>query len=280
MSILALRSRVRWAILLSGLVCAVVGSARPVAAQFTVNQLEEHLRLGKDSLTQVIAVRSESSSPQQLRIQVQDWIRDSTGQNLYGSLGTLPGSCGQRLTVFPLALQLPPGGTEYLRVSYDALSDDPGCWSIVLLEAVKPPSTTRTEGAAVSLTILTGVKFYIHAAGEVAEGDIEFADVETSYERTATRPTAPDSVLVRDVVVRYVNSGTAHLRVKSTVEIRDASTRLVHQLTGPEAYLTPGAFRDILVRVPSLPTGRYVAITLLDDGGPEIKAAQVEFEVP
>ena len=53
------------------------------------------------------------------------------------------------------------------------------------------------------------------------------------------------------------------------------------RLIPPESYITPGAFRDVLVRVPTtLAAGRYVAIALLDYGGAEIKAAQVEFEIP
>jgi hypothetical protein len=85
---------------------------------------------------------------------------------------------------------------------------------------------------------------------------------------------------VRDVAVRFENTGTAHLRVKSSVEIRDETTRVVQRIEGPEAYITPRAFRDIIVRVPALPRGRYVAVVLLDHGADEITATQLELEVP
>ncbi len=263
------------------LVAALVLLPRLAAAQFTVEALEQHLVLGRDSLTQVIEVRSESDTVQQLRIQLKDWLRDSLGQNTYGDLGTLEGSCGTRMQVFPLALQLPPRGREFVRVAYEATGpQDPGCWSIVLIEAVKPPSTTRAQGAAVSLTVLTGIKIYVHPSTERGDGEIELADVESTWERSRVSDTQVDSTRVHDVVVRFVNTGSAHLRVKSTVEIRNESAQLLHEIRGPEAYITPKAFRDVLVRVPSLPRGRYIAVTLLDYGGAEIKAAQVEFEIP
>jgi hypothetical protein len=104
-------------------------------------------------------------------------------------------------------------------------------------------------------------------------------DVE-EYWDVQTRQGRKDSTFVRDVAVRFENTGTAHLRVKSSVEIRDETTRVVQRIEGPEAYITPRAFRDIIVRVPALPRGRYVAVVLLDHGADEITATQLELEVP
>jgi len=268
------------AVLRTLLVAMLIVGARPAAAQFTVAQLEEHLWLGRDSLVQVIVVKSESDSVQQLRLEVKDWYRDSLGNNRYDTLGAHASSCRDRLRVFPMALQLAPRQTEYVRVAYAPTgADDPGCWSIVLMEALKPPSTRAAGGPSVNVTVLTGVKFYVHRAAEVADASIDYADVELSYERVEKNGRV-DSTEVRDAVVRFVNTGTAHLRVKSSVEIRSETTQLLQTLAGPDVYLTPDAFRDVIVRVPPLPRGRYFAVALLDFGGAEIKAAQVEFDIP
>lgn len=252
---------------------------RSAAAQFTVTRLEEHLRLGRDSLVQLIAVKSESNQPQQLRVELNDWERDSLGQNSYLPVGALPSSCGERLQVFPLALQLPPQGTEYLRVAYTPSgAADPGCWSIVLLEALQPPSAAaQSAGASVSVRILTGVKFYIHPETETQDGEVAYADVETRYEVDAA---TGDSTLVREAVVRFVNTGSAHLVMRTSLELRDERAQLLETLSGPAVYLTPRAFRDVIVRLPALAPGRYLGVMLLDYGGPDIKAAQLEIEVP
>lgn len=263
-------------------VLGVFALPRAVAAQFSVGDLEMHLRLGRDAMTQVISVRSDSDSAQQVRILVKDWARDSIGQNYYDDVGKLPSSCAGRLTVFPLALQLAPRDTQFVRVVYEPAPDvDPGCWGIVLLEALRPRNAeARTEGSAVTLTLLTGVKVYVHREREQAAGGIEYADVEAFWERSRVRPGVEDSTFVRDVAVRFRNMGTAHLQVKSKVEIRGENTQLLHELSGPDGFLTPGAFRDFVVRVPNLPRGRYIAVTLIDFGDSEIHAAQVEFEIP
>lgn len=265
----------RWVLGLLGVLLASGGGARVLSAQFAIDELELHFQPSGNAVTRLIPIRSVSDTAQQISITVADWFRDSIGGNRMAEFGSLPSSCGSRLEVFPRSLQLGPRATEFVRVTLSpGESPDPGCWSIVLAEAVKPPPPP-TERATVSITTVMGVKVYAHAAQARAAGEVISADVETFL-----RPVPPrDSVLTRQIAVRFASTGTAHLRVKSSAELRDESARLVASLTGPEAYITPDGFRDILLRLPDLPAGRYVAVVTLDFGGPELLAAQVEFEV-
>lgn len=266
-----------WRPLLLALV-VLVGATRPVAAQFAIDELEMHfVPDASGAMTKVIPIRSSSDSLQQVRITVRDWQRDSIGGNAFLEYGSHRATCEGRLEVFPLTFQLAPNATEFVRVTYTGTAAvDPGCWALVLTETVRPPSN-REQGAAVSITTVMGVKVYVHASGARADGAVISADVEEYWQ---ARPTTSDSVFVRDVAVRFANTGTAHLRVRSSLEIRNEATQIVARLEGPEAYITPEAFRDILIRLPDLARGRYVAVILLDYGAEEITAAQVEFEVP
>lgn len=265
---------------LSSLV-ALGWGARPVSAQFTIDDLELHItaRPG-ETLTRLIPIRSEIDSVQQIRINVKDWTRDSVGGNVMNDYGSLPSSCGARLQVFPLTLQLGPRATEFVRVTYELGADpEPGCWAIALGETVRPPRPP-VPGASVTITTLIGVKVYVHRPDAEPAGNILSADVEEFWERKELPNQPLDSAFVRQVAVRFASTGTAHLRVKSSVEIRDEATQMIARLEGPEAYITPDGWRDILVRLPELRRGRYAAVVLLDYGGEEITAAQVEFEVP
>lgn len=261
----------------------VGGGARSASAQFTIDNLEVHLtaRPG-ESLTRLIPVRSELDSVQQVRFVVKDWVRDSLGGNIMTDYASLASSCEDRLEVFPLSLQLGARATEYIRVTYaEPTAPDPGCWAIVLGETVRPPRpASASGGASVTITTLIGVKVYVHRANAVADGSIVSAAVEEFWEPVQQQDAPLDSNFVRQVAVRFANTGTAHLRVKSTVEIRGENSQLVTTLSGPEAYMTPESFRDVLVRLPALERGRYAAVVLLDYGAAEITATQVEFEVP
>jgi hypothetical protein len=258
----------------------LLGCARPVLAQFTVEELEMHVTARSGTpVTRLIPVRSDIDSTQQVRVTVRDWMRDSTGNNLVLDYNSTARGCAERLEIFPLTFQLPPRATEFIRVTYTpSTPTDAGCWAMVLSETVRPPQSALAAGSVVTITTLTGVKVYVHAVDERAEGTIVSADVEEFWERPA--PTATDSTLVRQFAARFENSGTAHLVVKTSVEVRDEGGRIVSLLTASDAYITPGAFRDVLVRVPELPSGRYVAVMLFDFGAQEITAAQVELVLP
>jgi len=258
----------------------MLGAARPVLAQFTIEELEVHVTARPGTpVTRIIPVRSDIDSTQQVRVTVRDWMRDSTGSNVLLDYGSSPRNCGGRLDAFPLTFQLGPRATEFVRVTYTPSTPaDSGCWAIVLSETVRPPQPAQQAGSTVTITTLMGVKVYAHAVDERVEGTIVSADVEEFW--TAPAVPATDSILTRQFAARFANSGTAHLHVKTSVEIRDEGGRIVSLLTGPDSYITPGAFRDILVGAPELPRGRYVAVILFDFGGQEITAAQVELILP
>jgi hypothetical protein len=274
----------RRAVLAALLGVVALGGATALPAQVGIDDLEVHITLGTpQGLTQVIPVRSESDSAQQIRITVSDWSRDSSGSNKFHDYGAHESSCRERLQVFPATLQLGARATEFVRVSYTPQGDtDAGCWAMVVVEVVRPPEQrVTTSRATATFNVLTGVKVYVHPATTTLEGDVLSADVEEIWDRVRNADgSIRDSTRAQQIAVRFENTGTAHLIVKSNVEIRDASTQLLREIKGPDAYITPRAFRDVLIRIPDLPAGRYIAVVLFDYGGVEIKAAQVEFAVP
>ena len=264
---------------------ALLLSAAPVAAQVSVEDLEVHLQLKKDTtvLTSVVPVKNDETRAQQVRVIVGDWIRDSLGNNVFTEAGTVSESCGKRLSVFPTTFQIAPGATELIRVSYTPEAVDDGCWAIIFIETVLPPAQRPdAQGSFLTIELRTGVKIYVHRTDAHRAALVEAAEVGMHWRPVPEAIAAGrrDSVNVREASVLVANTGTAHLRVKSTLEIRDAQARLLHTVAGSDAPMTPGSSRWIALRMPTLTAGEYVAVLLLDYGGDEIAAAQVEFRVP
>lgn len=259
-------------------VIAVFTTATTVAAQFSVEELEVHLKPdGSGAVSAVIPVLSDADSLLQLQVVMADWERDSVGNNMFVDFGSLTSSCVGRIEVFPATLQLAPRSTGSIRVTYTGRGiPDPGCWSAVSVSAVRAPSTSRGVPTA-EVNVVYVVKVYVHATSATLAGEVISADVEEGIELPRG---AADSVGFRQLAVRFANTGSAHLVVKTQLELRASSTELLSRTEGSDVYITPGAFRDILMRLPDLPRGRYAAILLLDYGAEEIMATQVEFEVP
>ncbi len=254
-----------------------------VSGQVVVEELEVHFRPTGDSLiSRLIPVRNELTRPQQVRLSLGDWYRDSLGTNVFAEANSTPNSCGSRLQIFPETFQIAPGQLTYVRVSYTPSDSMPGCWGLVMIETVNPPrSVNATEGSFLTIEIRTAVKVYVHQRNAVARGVIESAELGVFERRPDPRAASGVTVPVRETVVRYANTGTAHLRVKTTLEIRDAEARLVRTVAGKEYYMTPGAVVNMHHVIPAdLPSGEYIAILLLDHGGDEISAAQVDFRIP
>jgi hypothetical protein len=270
--------------IIAAALAAAIGLVTPApgTAQVSVDELELHMRLTtpRAPITQVIPVRNDEQKAQQVRVVLGDWVRDTLGNNLFLEAGSVPQSCGSRLSVFPATFQVAPGATELVRVTVDAAPADTGCWSIVFIETVTPPAPRPDgQGSFVTIEVRTGVKVYVHRQDAVAMGEVLDMTVGTAW-----RPVAPgasrDSALVREATVRFANTGTAHVRVRTSLEIRDLTGALVHSVDGAEAPMVPGSTRLVRIAVPTLPRGDYVAVMLLDYGGDEIAAGQAEFRVP
>jgi P pilus assembly chaperone PapD len=265
---------------------ALAASAlQPIAAraQVSVDELEIHMRLTtpRAPITHTIPVRNDETRAQQVRVVAGDWVRDSLGNNMFLEAGAVATSCGQRLSVFPATLQVAPGATELVRVTYDAAPADSGCWSIVFIETVTPPPPRADgQGSFLTIEVRTGVKIYVHRADAIALGEVQDMNVGTAWRLRAPGTPSRDTVLVREATVRFANSGTSHLRVSTSLEIRAANGDLLHSVEGPEAPMTPGAIRLVRIPMPPLPAGDYIAIMLLDYGGDEIAAGQTDFRVP
>ncbi len=254
-----------------------------LSAQVSVEELELHFQLaaGRGPLTQLVPVRNELDRAQQVRVVLGDWQRDSLGRNEFLAPGTHAASCRERLQVFPMTFQLAPGAVEYVRVTYDPAADLAGCWSIVFFETVSPPQANPDRpGSFLTIEVRTGVKAYVHAAAAEKRGEITVADVVQAWQHRTAASGARDSSQVWQADLRFANTGTEHLKVRASVEVRDRSGKLLHKVAAPEALLTPRAVRDLAIPLPELVAGDYLAVLLVDFGGDEITAAQVEFRIP
>ena len=79
--------------------------------------------------------------------------------------------------------------------------------------------------------------------------------------------------------VAFQNTGTKHVVARGKIEIRRPDNTTVAVVELPLAYALPGAIMRVRASVPALKTGRYVLLAVMDYGGAEIAAAQLEHEV-
>jgi hypothetical protein len=84
----------------------------------------------------------------------------------------------------------------------------------------------------------------------------------------------------RQIAIRFHNTGGMHLLAKGHLEFRRLDNTIVTQVPIEEIPTLPGATRKIMIDLPSgLAPGDYVVLALVDFGGADLVAGQIDLQV-
>jgi P pilus assembly chaperone PapD len=275
------RGRVRRTVLALCAVGAVV--SRPVAAQLLVDPLEVTiLAPGTDRVAASFSLTNTSDAPVQATVSRSDWDRVENGDNRFLPAGSTGKSCGQMLSVSPLSLRIEPHTSRVIRLGVQtsaALSRE--CWDIVFVEEV--PQRAPTKGNSLQYIFRTGVKVYVAPPGLPRDGAIEdmaIVDAVAKATGNSARPASTAPVPAKkQVAIRFHNTGGMHLVAKGHLEFRRLDNSLAREVPIDEFPTLPGATRRVLVDIPAdLATGDYVVLALVDFGGAELVAGQIDYQ--
>src|SRR5204863_9545486 len=269
--------------------CAVGGAviSQRASAQLLVDPLEVTiLAAGTNRVASSFSLTNTSDNPVQATISRSDWDRAENGDNRFLPAGSSAMSCGALLSVSPLSVRIEPHSSRVVRLAAQtaaALTRE--CWDIVFIEEV--PQRTSTKGNSLQYIFRTGVKVYVAPPGLARDGAVEDMAVVNapppknvaatpSKTTAAVASTSPNK---QQISIRFHNTGASHLVAKGRLEFRRLDNSLATQLSIAEFPTLPGAIRKLLVDVPSdLPVGDYVVLALIDFGGAELVAGQIDYQ--
>jgi len=189
------------------------------------------------------------------------------------------------LTVSPLSVRIEPHTTRIVRLgvqSAAALTKE--CGNIVFVEEV--PQRAATGANSLQYIFRTGVKVYVAPPGLKRDGAVEDMAVEdvavpaTASSTPSVKPAAAVSATTKkQISIRFHNTGGMHLLAKGRLEFRRLDNSLATQVPITEFPTLPGSTRKVMVDVPSgLAPGDYVVLALIDFGGAELVAGQIDFQ--
>jgi P pilus assembly chaperone PapD len=258
------RGRVRRTVLA---LCAVgVVASRPVSAQLLVDPLEVTLlTAGSNRVSASFSLANTSNNPVQATITRQDWDREENGDNRFLAAGTSGKSCGAILTVSPLSIRIDPHSTRIIRLGVqNAATLSKECWDIFFVEEV--PQRASVRGNSLQYIFRTGVKVYVAPPGLARDGAVE----DMAVEEAGTK---------KQISVQFHNTGGMHLLAKGRLEFRRLDNSVAAEVPIPEFPTLPGATRKLSLDVPGgLVPGDYVVLALIDFGGAELVAGQIDFQ--
>src|SRR5258707_861002 len=269
--------------------CAVIGMvvSRSASAQLLVDPLEVTIfAAGTNRVAASFSLANTSDKVVQATITRSDWDRAENGDNRFVSAGSSGTSCGAMLGVSPLSVRVEPHGSRVVR-----LSVQPGaaftkeCWDIFFVEEV--PQRSSTKGNSLQYIFRTGVKVYVAPPGLSRDGAIEnMAVVDAPPPKASSSTPAKTASAVasaepakKQISIRFHNTGGMHLVAKGRLEFRRLDNSLATQVPIAEFPTLPGATRKVLVDVPAdLAAGDYVVLALIDFGGAELVAGQIDYQ--
>ncbi|MDQ6870579.1 MAG: fimbria/pilus periplasmic chaperone [Gemmatimonadota bacterium] len=260
--------------------------SQSASAQLLVDPLEVTIvTSGANRVSGSFSLSNTTDAPVQATITRQDWDRVENGDNRFLPAGTSGTSCGALLSASPLSIRIDPHTSRIIRLGVQnagALSRE--CWDIFFVEEF--PQRASVQGNSLQYIFRTGVKVYVAPPGLAHDGAVEDMAVEDVPVTPPKSSAGPAKVQVsaplatkRQISVRFHNTGRMHLLAKGRLEFRRLDNTLSMQVPIPEFPTLPGAVRKIMVDVPAgLAAGDYVVLALIDFGGPELVAGQIDYQ--
>ena len=278
------RGRVRATVLA---LCAIgVVVSHRANAQLLVDPLEvTMITAGNNRVSASFSLSNTTDAPVQATITRQDWDRVENGDNRFLPAGTSGTSCGAMLSASPLSIRIDPHTSRIIRLgAQNAAALSKECWDIFFVEEV--PQRASIKGNSLQYIFRTGVKVYVAPPGLARDGAVESVGVEDVAVTPAASTTparlsvsAAPAATKRQISIRFHNTGNMHLLAKGRLEFRGLDNTLAMQVPIAEFPTLPGSTRKVMVDVPSgLAPGDYVVLALVDFGGPELVAGQVDYQ--
>jgi len=279
------RGRVRGTVLA---LCAVIGVvvSQSASAQLLVDPLEVTIvATGTNRVPASFSVSNTSNEVVQATITRSDWDRAENGDNRFLAAGSTGTSCGANLSVSPLSIRVEPHTSRVIRLGIQsgaAVAKE--CWDIFFVEEV--PRRASAKGNSLQYIFRTGVKVYVAPTGLSRDGAVENMAIEDVPVPRTTASTTPTTTVAsvpattkRQISVVFHNTGGTHLLAKGRLEFRRIDNSLAGQVTIPEFPTLPGATRKVMLDVPAgLTPGDYVVLALIDFGGAELVAGQIDYQ--
>jgi P pilus assembly chaperone PapD len=225
--------------------------------------LEIQLEPGR-AHTDTIRITNLSEEPERIHAYCQDWTLKPDGVVVFFAAGKLPGSASPYLQLTPSEFELQPGETRQVRYTIRLPAEVTSeVRTAVIFEAAA--REVRVPNAPSRLVPRLGTILYLQPGP-----------------RPPTRARAEAFEIDRSGGLLTVgNLGSAHLRFRGHIEVRDERGALVRRHDLNPFVVLPAPFNRHISGLDSnlladLPAGAYQVTALLDYGGDALLGARLE----
>ncbi|RDI11214.1 hypothetical protein [Flavobacterium sp. AG291] len=227
------------------------------------------------SARQFISVTNPGESPLEVGVSVNDWYYDRLGTNQIAAPNTLVHSCSDWLQIFPgTYFVVPAKGTTEVEVSFkvpvNAASEPPVHTAIIFFTQLNPAKPVGSNGAAIQVTVKSGVKIYHKHQGHSVPV-LEVTNFKGNHDA--------DNNFIAEL--EFENQGTVWGDGKIKWELFNTADASRKNLGESQFFTLPGDKRAVLLKLPKdLPGGNYILSAVMAFGQDSvIKVSELEFQL-
>lgn len=223
----------------------------------------------------VIFLKNTDKQLADVRVSQTDYHFRADGSNEYGEPGKAPRSNAGWITVSPTRIKIGPGETLPVRYKGKAPADPKlqgTFWSMIMVEPSSAPAITP-EGKVdqVAVGLQTTIRFGIQIITEVGRAGTRSLQVQDKRLVLAEGK--------RSLLLDIVNDGEKLLVPMMTVELYDQNGATIGRFDAGRTSIFPTCSVRAKIDLTDVPTGKYVAMVLLDSGDAQVMGAQYDLEV-
>lgn len=218
-----------------------------------------------------IQIQNTGNVEKSARIYLKDYWFSYTGETKHDEAGTLPRSNGSWITYNPELLTLEGGETKTIdfEVRVPDIDSLKGTyWSVIMVEGITPPDTTKKE---MGVTINTAIRYAVQIVtniGNTGESDMEFVGLELSKE---------DDTNV--LLVAVENVGQRILKPEMNLELFDDSGNSVAVIKSEKRKTFPGTSVTSTLYLKDVKPGNYNGVLVADCGEDRIYGTNLTIEL-
>ncbi len=240
-------------ILLTGLITATGLKANILILNGLTH--EKNLLPGEKA-TETIELQNASNQVKSVNIYLTDYWFTHNGESHYDEPGTVPRSNAKWINVSQLFITLQPGEMRSLdfEVNVPAIDTLHGSyWSVIMIEGVAPPDTSRQENAITISTVLRYAVQVVTNIGNTGTRDLEFLQFNM---------TRIEGIAWLEAFLK--NTGARALRPELGVEFFDGNGNSQGLRKADRKRLYPGTSVKISIPLEAILPGTYKGIVIAD----------------
>lgn len=250
----------------------------PADAGFTVTPMHLHFNVKAGEQGDLyVKVTNQADKPVTIRGHLKDYSVDREGKPHELEAGTEERSCSKWLLVSPALFTLGAKEEKRVRATLTLPEGVNGTyWAYLFFEQVSKPEPRIQKKGAATFSLFVKQRWQI-SVKEAVPGTAEKRGQISDMNLALHANNSPE------INVEFTNNGNVILSCRGQVQIRggDGKTVDTFQLAKGEGFMVyPDGKRLVSGTVSKkLPPGDYIALAIVDYGGEELVAGEMEFEV-